>query len=322
MAGHDLRVSDLTTSYSRGAPPILSALHLTFPAGESFAIVGESGSGKTTLARVISGLMRPLNGEVTLGGESLWADGRWRGTRRVQYVPQDPSSSLNPRMTVGEAIAEVIDPRRPGRARTQAVELLRSVGLSGTEYARYPHELSGGQRQRIAISRAIAVRPEVLVADEITSALDSTVQAEVLSVLADLRRTMNLSLVLISHDLAVVSVACSQAAVLYRGTIVEAGLTANLLGRPRHPYTRLLLDSVPGAGRRRQPPVGPSARGHDDGPPGRGCVFRARCSSLYPGRQTTACERVRPQLVGSAESRTACHVPLLPTMETKMEENR
>jgi ABC-type dipeptide/oligopeptide/nickel transport system ATPase subunit len=218
--------------------PVLHDIELTVGKGQTVGLVGESGSGKSTLAKVIAGAVRPDQGTV-----------RWEGTglrlRQAQLIPQDPYSSLNPRMTVGEAIAEAIDPRRARTREHQAriTELLGLVALPGDAAKRYPHEFSGGQRQRIAIARALAASPQLIIADEITSALDSTVQAEVLGVLRQLRQELGLTMLFISHDLAVVQHVSDEVAVLLQGRIVEKG--PGVFSDPAHDYTRRLLDSVP-----------------------------------------------------------------------------
>lgn len=231
---------------------VLHGVDLALHRGRTLGLVGESGSGKSTLAKVVVGLVRPVAGHVTLDGADITGL-RHRAElsrlrRRVQLIPQDPYGSLNPRMTVGETIAEAIDPRRAGLARHRSVveRHLARVALGADAADRYPHEFSGGQRQRIAIARALAVEPEVVIADEVTSALDCSVQAEVLNLLAELRRDIGLTMLFISHDLAVVRHVSDDVAVMRHGRLVEVGDVAEVFGAPREPYTRLLLDSVPG----------------------------------------------------------------------------
>ncbi|SEB03885.1 ATP-binding cassette domain-containing protein [Rubrimonas cliftonensis] len=224
------------------------SLHLA--RGERLGLVGESGSGKSTLGRALLRLIRPETGRVRVGGLDPFA---LRGAalmafrRRAQVVFQDSEASLDPRMTVGAAIREGLDIHRIGRAADRAVSvarLLERVGLSPEHGARHPHALSGGQRQRVNIARALALGPELLVADEPVSALDVSVQAQILNLLRGLHAEFGLTLLFISHDLAVVRALCDRVAVMQAGRIVECGQTERLFSDPRHPYTRLLLESA------------------------------------------------------------------------------
>jgi len=226
-----------------GRQHVLRDVSVDLPAGRTLGLVGESGSGKSTLAKAVVGLVRPASGRILLDGHDVSPKAR----RRVQMIPQDPYASLNPRMTVGQALAEAVDPRRGSvREHRQRVgELLGMVALDASAADRYPSEFSGGQRQRVAIARALAVKPDLIIADEVTSALDTSVQAEVLNVLRSLRAELSLTMLFISHDLAVVRHVCDRVAVLYRGEIVENTSRERLFARPEHDYTRLLLDSVP-----------------------------------------------------------------------------
>ncbi len=223
-------------------------------AGETFGIVGESGSGKSTTARLIARLLEASAGEVRFDGQVITA---LRGAalkqlrRELQMIFQDPYSSLNPRRTIGSIIAEPlaihhIEPSRAARKRA-VQELMDTVGLNPEHYNRYPHEFSGGQRQRIGIARALALRPKLLNADEPVSALDVSIQAQVLNLLRGLQREMGLTLVLISHDLSVVRHMCDRVAVMRAGKIVELADNEALYGSPSHPYTKELLAAVPGA---------------------------------------------------------------------------
>jgi peptide/nickel transport system ATP-binding protein len=219
--------------------------------GRSLALVGESGSGKSTLARCIIGLETPESGEILLDGARISGLSRnaMRPLRRhIQMVFQDPFASLNPRHRVGNIIA--LGPTIQGvpreKAWLEARELLRLVGLKPEAAERYPHEFSGGQRQRIGIARALAVKPKLIIADEPVSALDVSVQKQVLELLDELRRTLNLSMLFITHDLRVAATVCEEIAVMQNGRIVEHGTTAEIFRSPQHPYTLSLLDAVPG----------------------------------------------------------------------------
>jgi ABC-type glutathione transport system ATPase component len=224
--------------------------------GECVGIVGESGSGKSTIARTIAGLIVPVSGTIHLDGEVLSQTKRPPAVRRrIQMVFQDPNSSLDPRLTVRRAIAEVLEvhdlvPRDGVAARVE--ELLALVGLAGRADAR-PAQLSGGQRQRVAIARALAAEPDVLIADEAVSALDVSVKAAIINLLRDLRERLQLTMVFISHDLAVMSSICDRVVVMYRGRIVEESPTVALFADARHPYTQALLASIPRVGA----PLGP-----------------------------------------------------------------
>lgn len=231
-----------------GDQRVLHSVNLSVDPGRTLGLVGESGSGKSTLAKAVVGLVRPSAGKVTLLGQDVTHGRRsWQNLRSVQMIPQDPYASLDPRQTIGDTLAEAIDPRhgRFTRHRVRVEELLDQVALPASAAQRYPHEFSGGQRQRVAVARAVAVEPALIIADEVTSALDTSVQAEVLAVLRDLRTQLNLTMLFISHDLAVVRQVCDDVAVLRHGEIVEQATRDVLFGAPQNEYTRLLLDSVP-----------------------------------------------------------------------------
>jgi peptide/nickel transport system ATP-binding protein len=224
---------------------------LTVRKGETLGLVGESGSGKSTVGRCLVRLVEPDGGRVVFDGVDLASLGRaaWRPyRRRVQMVFQDPYASLNPRRRVGRIIAEgpIAHGMAEREAEARAAELLRLVGLDPSAAERFPHEFSGGQRQRIGIARALALEPELLIADEPVSALDVSVQAQVLDLLADIRRRLDLAMLFITHDLRVAAQICDTVAVMRAGEIVEQGPAAEIFGRPQHPYTRELLDSIPG----------------------------------------------------------------------------
>ena len=235
--------------------PVVQALDdvsFTLHAGRSLGIVGESGSGKSTLARLVMALEAPTAGRVLLDGQDLntLSPAELRRTRsKVQMVFQDPYGSLDPRRTVGQTVAEplaVLHGASRSEQRTRAGEALEAVGLRAADLAKYPHEFSGGQRQRIAIARALITRPKLIVADEPVSALDVSVQAQVLNLMQDLQDEFGVTYLFISHDLSVVDLVCDEVVVLQSGRIVEQGPPQRLFQRPEHPYTQRLLAAVPG----------------------------------------------------------------------------
>jgi peptide/nickel transport system ATP-binding protein len=237
----------------RGArvTPAVKAVSLKLPRGATLGIVGESGSGKSTLARCIVRLIDPDQGSIVLEGKD-WAkltrEKIRRETRHIQMVFQDPFASLNPRRKAGELVAQgpIVHGTPRAKAIADAKELFALVGLDPSAADRFPHEFSGGQRQRIGLARALALRPDLLVADEPVSALDVSVQAQVLKLLAELRQHLGLSIVFITHDLRVAAQICDLVAVMKDGEVVEQGLAGDVFGRPQHPYTQALLDSIPG----------------------------------------------------------------------------
>ncbi|MFN4158082.1 MAG: ABC transporter ATP-binding protein [Gemmobacter sp.] len=264
-------------------------VNLDIRRGEILGLVGESGSGKTTLGRSVIRLVNPTGGRVVFDGEDVTAadDDALRVLRRkMQIIFQDPYASLNPRMTVGEAINEayVIHGLHPPRERKARIgDLLSRVGLSPAHASRFPHEFSGGQRQRIGIARALAVDPTFIVADEPVSALDVSIQAQVINLISDLREEFGLTMLFISHDLGVVEYLVDRIAVMYLGRIVEVGPADQVYARPRHPYTEALLSAVPnpvpGAAKNRR-----ILQGDIPSPinPPSGCVFRTRCPLASP----------------------------------------
>jgi peptide/nickel transport system ATP-binding protein len=278
--------------------------------GETVGLVGESGSGKSTLARLSTRLLDPTDGRVEIGGQDVT---RLHGRalrpvrRKVQLVFQDPQASLNPRQSVGTILTTPFRAQGIRPTREELVGLLTSVGLSREHLERYPHEFSGGQRQRIGIARALAVRPDLLVLDEPVSALDVSVQAQVLNLLADLRDELGLSYVLVAHDLAVVRQVADRVAVMYLGTIVEEGPAIDIYSAPAHPYTRALLSAVP---------VPDPDEVHErivltgDVPtpiePPSGCPFRTRC---YKAQELCAMTRPVLEPVGTRLHTVACHFP-------------
>ena len=251
--------------------PVVQALDdvsFTLHAGRSLGVVGESGSGKSTLARLVMALEAPTAGRVVLDGQDLntLSAAELRRTRsKVQMVFQDPYGSLDPRRTVGQTVAEplaVLHGAARSEQRTRAGEALEAVGLRAADLAKYPHEFSGGQRQRIAIARALITRPKLIVADEPVSALDVSVQAQVLNLMQDLQDEFGVTYLFISHDLSVVDLVCDEVVVLQAGRIVEQGPPQRLFQRPEHPYTQRLLAAVPGL----VPPTAAPAGGRPSAP--------------------------------------------------------
>ena len=227
-----------------GQMTAVDGVTLTVPAGQVVGLVGESGSGKSTLARAAVGLAPVHGGQVLLGGQPVPTKGR---NRPLQMVFQDPYSSLDPRMSIGESVAEALPPGSSRAERkAEVARLLELVHIDPTRANARPSELSGGQRQRVALARALAGRPSVVIADEITSALDVSIQGAVLNLVRELQRELGLSMLFISHNLAVVRYVASHVAVMHRGRIVEQGPTAQVLAAPDHDYTRELLAAVPG----------------------------------------------------------------------------
>ncbi len=290
----------------------VNGVTLAIAKGEALGVVGESGSGKSTLGRLLLGLLKPSAGHVTFDGQRL--DGlpaaEWRRLRRrMQIVFQDPYGSLDPRRRVGAQIGDglAIHGLASGDDRDARVaELLAKVGLDATHADRFPHEFSGGQRQRVGIARALATGPDFLVADEPVSALDVSIQAQILDLLGRLRGDFGLAMLFISHDLAAVRHLCDRVAVMYLGRVMEEGPAAKVLERPRHPYTRALVSATPRirAGERQQRIILPGDPPSPSAPPS-GCVFRTRCLHAAP-----ACAETVPPLVPAGDGVSAACIRL------------
>jgi oligopeptide/dipeptide ABC transporter ATP-binding protein len=318
-----IEIRGLTKSFPQGRSllaaltwreaPILRALNgidLTVRRGETLAIVGESGCGKSTLARCLVRLQEPDAGQILYDGEdalALAGEGRRDFNRRVQMVFQDPYGSLNPRKTIGSQLAEPIRVhrlRRPGEIGKRVRELLSMVGLPIAAASRYPHAFSGGQRQRIGIARALALEPECLIADEIVSALDVSVQAQIINLLVALQKRLALTIIFVSHDLRLVRYIAHRVAVMYLGRIVEAGSTEEVFADPRHPYTAALMAAAPSLDFTRRD-TSDAVAGELPSPLAipKGCTFHPRCP-----RAIELCRREAPAEWSSNEHRAACHL--------------
>jgi oligopeptide/dipeptide ABC transporter ATP-binding protein len=301
---------------------------LSLPSGSTLGLVGESGSGKTTCVRLALGLERPTAGALTFGGLP-YPHGRRalrRVRRRIGFVLQDPYDSLDPRMTIGDIVAEPLRIHRQAGhdTRRRVCDVLAAVGLPDAPLDSYPARYSGGGRQRIAIARALILDPAVLICDEPTSSLDVSVQAQIVNLLLEARRSRDLSVLFVSHDLDLIGRVADTLAVMYRGRVVETGPAELVRRQPRHPYTRSLHDAVPAdhpAGRRTGAASGASAISGLPGSPGRvgsppataGCVFADRCP-----RVQARCRTERPPIVREAGGRShACFFPLTATLATE-----
>ena len=306
-----------------GAVQAVDGVSFDVRRGETLGIVGETGSGKSTTARLVTRLLEPTSGEIRFDGQDIT---RVKGSklksvrREMQMIFQDPYSSLNPRKTIGSIVAEPFAIhgllKGKGERRKAVQELLETVGLNPEHYNRYPHEFSGGQRQRIGVARALALKPKLLIADEPVSALDVSIQAQVLNLLRELQREFGLTVVFIAHDLSVVRHMCDRVAVMYLGRFVEAGGADELYSAPRHPYTGALLSAVPIADPSRHGGARRLLSGDVPSPadPPAACRFHTRCPKAQE-----LCSQVDPPLeekeplnpsAGPSGLLTACHFPL------------
>ena len=319
-----LRVRDLEVTFAippRGAWPwtpsaslrAVAGISFDLAAGETIGIVGESGSGKSTLARAIVGTIPAAGGQVLWQGSDLLAMGaaaRRAQRRDVQMIFQDPIAALNPRMTVGQIIAEPLithQPDTPADAvRARVRDIMERVGLLPNQLNRYPHEFSGGQGQRIGIARALILKPKLVICDEPVSALDVSIRAQVVNLLADLQKEMGLSMIFIAHDLSVVKHISDRIMVMYLGRAMELAPARDLIRQPRHPYTKALIASVPipdpRAERARPRPVLDGDLPSPLNPPS-GCVFRTRCPVVRPD----CAERVPVLAPMPGDHLVACH---------------
>jgi len=316
-----LSVKDLSVTFDvhkQGAWPwtpaqklhAVSQMSFDIKAGECLGVVGESGSGKSTLARAIVGTVPSSNGQILFEGADLARmDTRQRRVHRrdVQMIFQDPLAALNPRMTVGDIIAEPLvthEPKTPRiEVKRRVAELMERVGLLPNLINRYPHEFSGGQCQRIGIARALILKPKLIICDEPVSALDVSVQAQVLNLMSDLKDDLGLTYLFISHDLTVVQHISDRVGVLYLGRLVEEATPEELFDNPKHPYTQMLLAAAPKLGefgREVPPPVGEIP---DPINPPSGCAYHPRCP-LANGR----CKAERPQMRALRGAKVACHL--------------
>ncbi|TWT10242.1 ABC transporter ATP-binding protein [Reyranella sp. CPCC 100927] len=315
-----LEVNDLAMRYAvRRRSPFearryvhaVNGIDIRLRHGETLGIVGESGCGKTTLARCILRLLEPTRGRIVLNGRDIThaKGGELRAARRdMQFVFQDPYASLDPRLRAVDLVREPLDALSTlsrAEANERAIGLLEKVGLTRAQAQRYPHQFSGGQRQRIGIARALALNPKLVLADEPVSALDVSIRAQILNLMAALREELGLSYIVISHDLAIIDHVCDRVAIIYLGRIVEQGEVADVFNRPRHPYTQALLAAVPHHDprqRRRAAEIVGDLPNPTAPPPG--CTFHPRCP-----KATDLCKRVAPQTTTTDGHDVACHHP-------------
>lgn len=309
MSTKALELIDLSVTHKTKSGPLhaVDQVSLSLPKGQTLGVVGESGCGKSSLARAVVGLNLPSHGQVIVGGmERRGRDksNRLAAAKRVQMIFQDPMSSLNPRMTIRKIVEQPMKVHSIGTKETRKAEaerLLLAVGLGAHHFDKYPHELSGGQRQRVSIATALTLKPELIVCDEAVSALDVSVQAQVLNLLTQLQRDLGVSFLFISHDLSVVRYISHEMVVMYLGRVVEQGPTESIWENRLHPYTKALIASAPELGQ----PLAAPLSGDVPSPlnPPSGCAFRTRCPHA-----TQLCADQRPALAENGlPHRVACH---------------
>ncbi|QDK39748.1 ABC transporter ATP-binding protein [Bdellovibrio sp. NC01] len=287
--------------------------------GETLGLVGESGCGKSTLGRTLIRLYEPTAGDISFDGQNfltLKGEDLRKKRKNMQMIFQDPYASLDPRMTVGQIIRQPMDIHNVGSdsERTQRVlELIELVGLRKSAVNRYPHEFSGGQRQRISIARAIALNPELIICDEPVSALDVSIQAQILNLLEDLQEKLGLTYIFISHDLSVIEHVCDRIAVMYLGKIVEIASRDELFANPRHPYTQALIQAIPRVGQGKKK-MKKSLGGEVPSPinPPSGCSFHTRCPY-----KMDICVQKTPVLEGAGTHQKACWLTTAPSMKAE-----
>ena len=309
-----LEVKNLSKHYpardGNGLVKAVKDVSLSLEAGRTLGIVGESGCGKSTLARLVLRLIEPTDGAILFEGENLVGlpSAELRRRRRdIQIVFQDPYASLNPRMNVATIISEPLDIHGIGtrdERKAKVLSLMGLVGLDRNAASKYPHEFSGGQRQRIGIARAIALEPKLVVLDEPVSALDVSIQSQILNLLIDLRQRLGLSYIFISHDLSVIRLVSDDVAVMYLGQIVEYGKAEQVLGLPSHPYTQALVSAIPEiepTKKRQRIVLAGDPPNPEDIPPG--CPFHPRCQHAMP-----ICSQITPALLTTRDRRVACHL--------------
>ena len=323
MTSPILEVKDLTKFFPlqsqgifsrvKGENKAVNGISFTLNAGETLGLVGESGCGKSTAGRTILKLYEPTSGSITFEGEDIskYSPAKMKPLRtKMQMIFQDPYSSLNPRQTIGSIISASYEIQKitpDGGVKRAVQELMERVGLNPEHYNRYPHEFSGGQRQRIGIARALALKPKFIVCDEPVSALDVSIQAQVINLLDDLRDDFGLSYLFIAHDLSVVQHISDRVAVMYLGKIMELAATADLYKSPHHPYTKALLSAIPIPDpimeRQREQIILSGDLPNPVNPP-TGCVFNTRC-----WKAQDKCRTTEPELIQIGASQVACHFP-------------